>query len=193
MLLGVIGKVSLFHLLYTIDVDLAEGVRAAGCPCGGPLHAAHYGRKPRGGPVEIPDEYCRRMSLCCGREGCRRRALPRSVLFMGRRVYWGAVVLVVTALRQQRATGTSAAKLKRMFGVSHRTLLRWMAYFRDVFPATPRWKQCRGRVGLAVGNRELPASLVTYVVDAAGEAQTGLVTCLSLLAGSTEGCLEGAP
>ena len=38
-----------------------------------------------------------RLSFCCGREGCRRRVLPPSVLFWGRRVYWAAVVLVVTA------------------------------------------------------------------------------------------------
>ena len=70
--------------------------------CGGPLHYANYPRKPRGGPPDLDEVFEIRYSLCCGREGCRRRLLPPSVRFWGRRVYWAPVVLIITALRQGR-------------------------------------------------------------------------------------------
>lgn len=183
MLLGLIGKVSLFELLYRIDCDLSRAAQEQGCPaCGGRLHQAFYKRKPRGSPVEVPEEYSVRMSLCCGEEGCRRRALPASVLFLGRRVYWGAVVWLVTTLRQQRTAGASARQLKRLLGVSHRTLSRWMRWFREVFSATTAWRRCRGRVSAEVTDDELPASLVSQAVAVAETAERGLARCLALLA-----------
>jgi len=113
----------LYDVLHAIDVDLAKLTRRARCPsCGGPLHWATYERKPRGGPEKLPDEYLVRLGLCCGRPDCRRRVLPASTLFMGRRVYWGGVVLVVLALRQQRPDGYSARRLRELCGVSRKTL-----------------------------------------------------------------------
>ena len=76
--------------------------RAAAEPCrycGGPLHRGDYPRKPRGGlSPSAAEAFGRRFSLCCGREGCRRRATPPSVRFLGRRVYVGAVVIVASAI-----------------------------------------------------------------------------------------------
>lgn len=179
MLLGAIRKVALFSVLHRIDLDLAEQVQRDGCPrCGGRLDSAGYERKPRGSPREIPDEYCVRLSLCCSEEGCRRRTLPPSCLFWGRRVYWAPVFLVVTALRQQRVEGTSASKLKQMFGVSHRTLLRWMAYFREVFVETQTWKRCRERVGLMVTESELPAGVLAHFVDSREAGDDAISSCL---------------
>ena len=84
----------LFELLFAIDQDLAANARAAGCPaCGGRLHSVRYPRKPRGGPADLGPEYDWRFSFCCAGEGCRRRATPPSVRFLGRRVYLGAVVV----------------------------------------------------------------------------------------------------
>ena len=88
MLAELLQRVSLFRLLHRIDQDLAEKSRLAGCPyCQGPLHRARYLRKPRGGPENIPEEYFFRLSLSCGREHRRRRVLPPSCMFMGRKVY----------------------------------------------------------------------------------------------------------
>ena len=102
--LAQLDSAALFFVLARIDWSLAAEVRAGGCPhCGGPLHAAHYLRKPRGGPP-LPDSLSTRRSLCCGH--CRRRSTPPSGLFLGRKVYWGAVVVVVAALRQRR-TGSA--------------------------------------------------------------------------------------
>jgi hypothetical protein len=182
MLSELLEKASLFHLLHVIDTDLAICKRQEGCPyCGGPLHQANYRRKPRGGPP-VPEHYCIRRSLCCGREGCRRRCAPESCLFMGRRVYWRCVVLVVMALRQRRPDGSSAGQLVRLFGISRKTLKRWFDYFREAFAQSREWQRVRGRLNPCVTNERLPATLLDYCIESSQDAQSGLVVCCRLLA-----------
>jgi hypothetical protein len=58
---------SFFSLLLRIDQDLAQQVRAGGCPwCGGMLHRASYRRKPRGGPAGLGWEHAERFSVSGG-------------------------------------------------------------------------------------------------------------------------------
>jgi hypothetical protein len=66
-----------------LDEQIARRVAEAGCQhCGGPLHRADYERKPRGAHLPVAGEAFRtRFSLCCGTEGCCKRALPPSVRF----------------------------------------------------------------------------------------------------------------
>lgn len=147
MLLDLLQKSALFLVLHTVDLDLAEKTREKRCPhCGdGILHYARYARQPRGGPDELPDELCVRHSLCC--DTCRRRVLPPSVLFMGRRVYWGVVVLLVVALRQNREDSVSVRKLSQTLGVARSTIWEWMEWFRETFPTTRGWRSQRDRFG----------------------------------------------
>lgn len=183
MLSELLQDVSLFRILHQIDRDLAESCRQARCPhCQGPLHNAPYIRKPRGGPDKIPEEYLHRFSLCCGREGCRRRVLPPSCLFMDRRVYWQVVILVVITLRQSRSNGIGANRLMRMFSIPRKTIVRWTSYFRDEFAASRKWQRLRGRIDSSVGNENLPGSLVEYFLSHFSPAVGGLVACLQFLA-----------
>ena len=183
MLPELLQKSSLFSLLHRIDRDLASQCREKRCPfCGGPLNQANYERKPRGGPEDLPEEYLIRQSLCCSRENCRRRTLPASCLFMGRRVYWAGVILVIMALRQNRPNGASTIKLMRMFGISRKTLFRWIDYFREEFPISAQWQRLRGRVHASVRNSELPGGLLRYFIRYADSAEEGLVRCLRFLA-----------
>jgi len=89
-----------WSFLLTIDQDLAETARKKACPCGGRLHCANYLRKPRGTPVQLPEPCRVRLSFCCDRDGCRKRVTPPSVRFLGRKVYLGAVIIVISAMRQ---------------------------------------------------------------------------------------------
>lgn len=73
----------LWQLRLRFDRDLAAEAREQGCRCGGVLHRADYPRKPRGGPSDLGPDYGRRLSLCCAREGCRKRTTPPSVRFLG--------------------------------------------------------------------------------------------------------------
>lgn len=128
--------------------------------CGGPLHRADYQRKPRGGPPDLDEAYSVRHSLCCGRTGCRRRVLPPSVLFWGRRVYWGVVVLVVTAIRQERAPVATVRRLNELFGVTRPTLARWRRYYLEVFVDSPCWRRLSGHLMPPVQPYELPGGLI---------------------------------
>lgn len=186
MLAELVQKASLFRLLFLIDTDLAEQQQKKRCPyCGGRLDKAYYERKPRGGPEHLDHRCMIRRSLCCSRQGCRHRLLPPSCLFMGRRVYWGGVVLVVMALRQARPKGASTIKLMRMFGISRKTLFRWIAYFRDQFPVSAHWQRLRGRVSSFVRDSELPGGLLDLFIRHADSPQDGLIGCLCFLA---KGC-----
>jgi hypothetical protein len=99
-----------FDLLLRLDEDLAAEARRAGCQCGGLLHGARYVRKPRGGPAGLSAETAVRFSFCCATEGCRRRTTPPSLRFLGRKVFFGVVVLLVPALRD----GPTPERLARL-------------------------------------------------------------------------------
>ena len=186
MLPEAIQRESLFALLHKIDVDLAASTRARGCPyCKGRLHKGSYERQPRGGPQNLPNEYLIRLSLCCDNDKCRKRTLPLSVLFWGRRVYWGAVIIVVTTLRQQRAEGYCADKIRKMFGVSTLTLKRWLTYFRETFPLSDIWIRLCGTFMPPVAPESIPLAVLESLGLARDDPQTLLIQCLRLLGGCT--------
>jgi hypothetical protein len=109
---------------------------------------------------------------------------------MGRRVYWGATILVVVTLRQQRVKGFNAGEVKKLFGISEKTLERWMEFYREHFPSSPQWKRLRGHLGTGVSNSELPAALVDQFVCTYRDPEKGLVACLHFLAVGRAWCGE---
>jgi len=150
---------SFWSVLLTIDQDLADNTRKQGCPCGGRLHSANYLRKPRGTPVQLPEAQCLRLSFCCDRDGCRKRVTPPSVRFLGRAVYLGAIVILISAIRQ----GPSPQRVRELaarFGADRRTIARWLVFWRDRFPQTPFWKIARARLGSLAEIVALPYALV---------------------------------
>ena len=166
-------------LLLAIDRDLAAAARHGGClRCGGRLDGADYGRKPRGALGPLPDGYDRRLSFCCAREGCRRRRTPPSVRFLGRKVYLGAVVLLVSALRHDRGFA-SLASLRQLLGVDAKTVRRWRGFWLEIFAQSPFWRLARGRLSPSSGDHLLPASLLDAFL---GDALARLLAALRLLA-----------
>lgn len=130
-------------------------------------------------PAELHAEYGRRESLCCAREGCRRRTTPPSLRFLGRRVYLAAMVVLVSAMTAG-VTERRASQLRALAGVDGRTLERWRAWWLETFPRTAFWKAARARLRHPVDERRLPASLLErFGDDAQGE---GVVRCLRFLA-----------
>jgi hypothetical protein len=150
--------VELFARLFDMDRRIARWVASLGCRfCEGPLHQSNYRRKPRGAQMaEAAEAFALRYSLCCGREGCRRRTLPPSLRFLGRRVYVEAVVLVasVVSLLLGSVKGTSDA-----MGVPVRTLKRWSAWWTESFPQSRAWHEIRARVVPSPEQWLLPRSL----------------------------------
>ena len=174
-----LGDGRLYALLQRCDEDLAAGERAGGCRrCGGVLHSARYPRKPRGAVERLPDEYGWRLSLCCAREGCRKRATPPSLRFLGRKVYLGAVVMLTSALRCG-ATPVRVRYLEQRVGVGRRTLMRWRRWWCEELIATAFWRAAASRLMPPAERTELPASLLARF---AGAARERLVAALRFIA-----------
>jgi len=176
---------SLFDLLLRFDEDLAEEVRSAGCACGGALHRACYPRKPRGGPAGLAPEHAVRFSYCCEKEGCRRRATPGSLRFLGRRVFFGVVVLLVPVLRD----GPTPKRLGRLcaeFAVSRRTLRRWVRWWRETFGSSRFWLASQGLFARPVAGQALPSSLL-LAFEGLGEGRPRILAMLRFLTPVTTG------
>ena len=133
---------SFWSFLLAVDEDLAEEARNKGCPCGGRLHIANYLRKPGGTPAQLPEPQRLRLSFCCDRDGCRKRATPPSVRFLGRKVYLAAIVILVSAMRQG-PTPWRFRELSKRFGADESTIARWQIFWREHFPQTAFWKVAR--------------------------------------------------
>ncbi len=166
-------------LLLRFDQDLAAECRARGCPrCAGTLHSARYRRKPRGGPPDLPADYDRRFSFCCAVDGCRSRATPASLRYLSRKVYLAAVVVLITAMR----CGTRPARLRyleALIGVSRRTIYRWRAWWREIFPEMPFWAAARAQLLPPIERALLPAALLERF---AGSLRERLIALLRFLA-----------
>ena len=196
-----------FEALLQEDERIVREVAAKGCPaCAGRLHRADYARKPRGALVAVEDgkplvavedeKYATRFSLCCDREGCRRRATPPSLRFLGRRVYLGAVVLVASLFARMRK---SLAEVRGATGVPTRTVCRWLGWWVGPFVSTEVFIALRARlVGVAVD--ELPGSILLALPGTLPEkVRTLLARLTPLTTGQgarrstrSEGCALGA-
>jgi hypothetical protein len=168
-----------FHQqLLAFDRDLAAGCRAAGClTCGGALHTANYLRKPRGRPVALDEAHDRRFSFCCAVDGCRDRATPASLRFLGRKVYLGVIVTLIAAM-QGGLTDRRLDMLNEAIGVDRRTVARWRNWWWTVFTATPFWRAHAGGFMPPVDTARLPASLLERF---AGDAANQLIAFLTFL------------
>ena len=93
-------------------------------------------------PVQLPEPERVRLSFCCDRDGCRKRVTPPSVRFLGPKVYLGAVVLLISAMRQGPSP-RRIRELSQLFGADRRTIARWQVFWREHFPQTPFWKRAR--------------------------------------------------
>jgi hypothetical protein len=166
-----------FEVLLEADKAMMKRVAAEGCPrCEGPLHRSDYDRKPRGALIAPAGEsFVRRFSLCCGREGCRKRATPPSVRFLGRRVYLGAVVIVASmvALALQ-----ATREIRQRTGVPSRTTSRWLGWWQGPFVSTEVFVTiCARLVGVDVGR--VPASIVDRLAGTGTERVRRMLAWLS--------------
>jgi hypothetical protein len=151
--------IEFFKGLTAIDAAIVERASAEPCgDCGGPLYRGDYPRKPRGGLLAPAAEaFTRRFSLCCGREGCRHRATPPSVRFLGRRVYVGAVVILASVVALATAVVREA---ERRSGVPARTARRWLRWWRGPFTTSAPFMQLSARMVPGPSRITLPLSIL---------------------------------
>jgi len=185
-----------FALLEEEEARVAAGVKAAGCPfCGGRLDRADYPRKPRGGVLAAALEgQDRRTSFCCCKEGCRRRATPPSVLFLGRRVYLAIVLVVETigALLKKDAPAPSAPP--RASAPPRRTVKRWHKWFQTTLPKTKVFEAARGWLWPPVlPMEELPQALLERFLGGRSVSEALFVVLRFLSPLSTATAVAQAP
>ena len=175
----------LIKLLEKADEDLAEEAATGGCDhCGEKkLHHGDYKRKPRGGPA-----WDKRRSFCCAKDDCRKRKTPPSVRFLGRKVYVGVVVVLVSAmmhgLKRKRVE-----RLREELGISERTLQRWRAWWLENFVDSAFWKSAQARFMPRLEELLLPLSLVEVF---AAKRREGLLRLLLFIAPITAPVRKGA-
>ena len=146
-------------VLLGMDQDVAEQVRRAGCAhCGDVLHVANYPRKSRGVcRALLGVAYEQRLSFCCTL--CRRRATPSSVRFLGRKVYLGIIITLVSALEN----GLSPRRRRRLIDgldLSAQTLHRWRVWWRKQVPPSRCWRRLGGLFSPPIDAQGLPGALL---------------------------------
>lgn len=148
-----------YQFLSRVDEQIAADIQAGGCSCGGVLHSARYPRKPRGLRYALDESYTSRLSFCCAEEGCRRRTTPPSVRFLGRKVYLGVIVVLVTAL-EHGLTPHRRAVLIEQLDLWPQTIARWRRWWREVFAASRTWRAEHGKFMPPVNAATLPGALL---------------------------------
>ena len=157
---AILNEARFYQYLFELDQMIAADIQAAGCPhCGDRLHVGDYPRKPRGPRSVLDETYQRRLSFCCAGEDCRRRITPPSVRFLGRKVYLGVIVVLVTALTHGLSLQRRSTLIEQL-DLWPQTIARWQRWWRDTFPGTRCWQGLRGRWVPALDLSQLPGALL---------------------------------
>jgi hypothetical protein len=114
-----------------------------------------------------------------------------SVRFLGRRVYLGLAVVLMSSGRVE-ATST-VAQLSEILAVPVRTIQRWRSWWAEQFPLTPLWQAACARFMPPIVLSQLPASLIERFAGSAGESLMRLLVFLTPLTARSlvilnEGC-----
>jgi len=83
-------------------------------------------------------------------------------------VYLGAVVILVSAMRQG-PTPRRVRELTELFGADRRTIYRWRDFWNKHFPQTTFWKVARARLVPVFEIVEFPLSLLEEFVRAGND------------------------
>jgi len=160
----------LFKLLEKADWDIAQEAHEDVCKyCGEKLDWGDFARKPRGG-----GRWTKRHSFNCKR--CRKRHTPPSVRFLGRRVYVGVVVVLVSAM-MHGLSPPRVERLRQVLKIDEKTLKRWRAWWLETFVESGFWKGARGRFMPGLDEQSMPFSLV----EAFGANREGLIKLMEFI------------
>jgi hypothetical protein len=107
---------------------------------------------------------------------------PASVRFLGRRVYWGVVVVMGGGF----VGGVTANRVHRLveligYPIDRRTLRRWVSWWREGLLKSRIWKVMKGLFSRRVEPGRLPLSLLEMM--AGPDAATKVTGVLELVSG----------
>jgi hypothetical protein len=177
----VLGDAAFYRLLLRFDEDLAQAERTLGCRvCGKRLEVGDFRRKPRGVALDLGERFTRRFSFCCADRDCRKRRTPACLRFLGRKVYLGAVVVLISALRCG-ATPWRMRRLHELVGVSRHTVARWRRWWSEALPGMRCWVGLAGTLIPPLAIADLPASLLERFAGSPDQRLLALLRWLSPL------------
>jgi len=143
----------LLQMMEKVDLDLSQKCKVKPCErCQSKLHCDNYPRKLRGGP----EHWDRRYSFTCAAH--RHRTTPPSVRFLGRKVYLGVVVVLISALRHGLKPDRVKC-LKHHLNIDRRTLEHWLEWWLERFVRCPFWRDARARFMPILCEHSLPLAL----------------------------------
>lgn len=164
--------------LLVLDRIEAKRVQAQGCPeCGGNLDRSDYERHPRGLGI-LQSQKWRRISLCC--RDCRKRTTPSSAIFLGRKVYIGLVVVLLSHLRG-KANPELLSKVASLGCMSEVTIRRWLKWWKEPVLSSSFWKDKKSLFSMPVNELYFPSTLYEYFRRASSTIQTCLHNLLKFL------------
>jgi hypothetical protein len=137
-------------------------------------------------PALPPWARARPVSFCCAVDGCRSRATPPSLRFLGPKVYIAAIVVLI-AILLHGATARRMRELTEVIGVDRRTVERWRRWWREGFTATSFWQSARATLMPPVDQDRLPAALIERF---AGDDADRLVALLRFMGPLTGGRMQ---
>jgi hypothetical protein len=109
------------------------------------------------------------------------------VRFLGRRVYVGIVVVLVSAMVHGVSDGRTR-RLRETLGIDKRTLGRWRAWWGERFVAGDFWRALRARFLPLLEEGRMPLCLVEAFEATACEGLVKLMRFLSPI--TTDSCKE---
>ena len=183
-----------YQLLTQLDQQTADEVQAQKCAhCGGVLHVSNYPRKPKGIRTALDESYERRFSFCCAREGCRRRTTPPSIRFLGRKVYLGSFIVLITAL-QHGLSNRRRKQLIEELDLWPQTISHWRKWWRETFSNSRLWKAEQGSFIPPIATTSLPGDLLGRLTgsDLSHRLRQLLYLLAPLTTASWSGSLMGA-
>jgi hypothetical protein len=81
---------------------------------------------------------------------------------------------------RQGPTPTGFKELHRLFDVSRRTIARWQAWWKEIFPQLAFWRSARARFIPPLDDRALPSPLISaFAADSSVEKMLLLLRFLS--------------
>ena len=162
--------------LYNLDKEEAQRVKKRNClDCGGKLDSSNYLRKPRG--FETQKRFEVRFSFCC--RNCRKRHTPKSLRFLGRKVYWFFVVVLSSYQVEQRQE--SIFKLSNLLRLCERTLCRWIWQWNSRVAFSSIWKKLKGLLQLPLLGDKFITELWSHFELSEDKLETKILHLLNFL------------
>lgn len=183
----IISNKSFFFFLLKIDQDICTLMKIKGCIfCGDKLDQSDFFRSSGFGiPKDCESECLRRHSLCCRKDGCRKRLTTPSVRFLPYKCYLTTIIILISTM-SNGINGKRLLSLKAQLGVHRETLRKWQTWWQETFCQSPYWKVQKGRFQ-GIDDKGMPSTLLEQFKKNHDNLEHVFILCLATIGFYTYG------